>query len=98
MRLSECQTQIGWLSRLLKWLDLHYLQEGEISPDNVLVLRHFICFKSQFGNSFFGREEGEFLLCNMFFPQVSAAAFSSLPAVVRDVKQCPTVKKTVNKK
>lgn len=63
-------------------------------PDNMLVLRHFFCFKSQLGNSFFEREEGEFLLCNMYFPKsllllfiaCSCQRFETLPHSEEDTK------------
>lgn len=47
---------------IIKMVGSYYLEEREISPDDTLVARHFICLKSRFGNSFFGRGGEEFLL------------------------------------
>lgn len=38
------------------------LEESEISPDDMSVVRYFIYFKSHLGSPFFGKGGGELLL------------------------------------
>lgn len=62
---------------------------------DTLVLRHCISFKSQFGNSFFGRGGGDFLLWNLHSPKsllfvfiaLGCHGFETLPDVEEGSKQ-----------
>lgn len=59
------QYDAGWMPspgrlsvEIIKTFGSYYLEEREISLDDTVVVRHFVCRESQFGNSTFGRGGG----------------------------------------